>query len=74
MISGEVKGRRIHGHNPEDIDPATSQIEVGRGRGIFIPSMPWEGTANCHVHVYANCFWNFLLKMQKYWRVAPEKR
>ena len=43
MIGGDVKGRRIHGQFPEDLDPVTSPIEVGRGRGIFIPSMPWEG-------------------------------
>jgi uncharacterized protein (DUF1501 family) len=40
---GSVKGGRIHGDYPEDLNPATSDREVGRGRGVFIPTMPWEG-------------------------------
>ena len=38
-----MKGGRIHGDYPEDLNPATSDREVGRGRGVFIPTMPWEG-------------------------------
>jgi hypothetical protein len=38
---GSVKGRMIHGLYPEDINPATSELEVGRGRGVFIPTTPW---------------------------------
>lgn len=43
ILGGSVKGRRVHGEYPEDINPATSELEVGRGRGVFIPSTPWEG-------------------------------
>ncbi len=25
------------------INPDTSELEVGRGRGVFIPTTPWEG-------------------------------
>ena len=38
---GSVKGRRVHGVYPEDINPDTSELEVGRGRGVFIPTTPW---------------------------------
>ena len=38
---GSVKGGRIHGQFPEDLNPATSELEVGRGRGVFIPTTPW---------------------------------
>ena len=43
IIGGSVKGRRIHGVYPDDINPETSELEVGRGRGVFIPTTPWEG-------------------------------
>jgi cullin-associated NEDD8-dissociated protein 1 len=43
LLGGAVKGRRIHGQFPEDLNPATSELEVGRGRGIFVPTTPWEG-------------------------------
>ena len=43
MMGGAVKGRRIHGRFPDDLKPATSPLEVGRGRGVFIPTTPWEG-------------------------------
>lgn len=43
MMGGDVKGQRIHGAFPDDLDPTTSQLEVGRGRGVLIPSVPWEG-------------------------------
>ena len=34
-------------------------------------SLVWSPVANCNLN--ANFFWNFLLKMQKYWRVVPGK-
>ena len=43
MLGGSVRGRRIHGQFPDDLNPATSQLEVGRGRGVLIPTTPWEG-------------------------------
>ena len=43
MLGGSVKGKQIHGEFPYDLDPTTSQLEVGRGRGVLIPSTPWEG-------------------------------
>ena len=43
IIGGSVKGRRVHGVFPDDVNPATSELEVGRGRGVFVPTTPWEG-------------------------------
>jgi uncharacterized protein (DUF1501 family) len=43
MMGGAVKGRRVHGKFPNDLKPATSPLEVGRGRGVLIPTTPWEG-------------------------------
>ena len=43
ILGGAVNGRRIHGQFPEDLNPATSELEVGRGRGVFVPTTPWEG-------------------------------
>ena len=43
MVGGPVQGGRLHGVYPDDLNPDTSELEVGRGRGVFIPSMPWEG-------------------------------
>ena len=43
MLGGDVKGRQIHGEFPDDLDPTTSPLEVGRGRGVLIPTTPWEG-------------------------------
>jgi uncharacterized protein (DUF1501 family) len=43
IVGGAVKGRRIHGQFPDDIKPETSELEIGRGRGVFIPTTPWEG-------------------------------
>ena len=44
---GSVKGRRVHGVYPEDLNPETSDLEVGRGRGVFIPTTPWYGPDSC---------------------------
>ena len=43
IVGGSVKGGHIHGHYPDDLNPATSELEVGGGSGIFIPTTPWEG-------------------------------
>ena len=43
ILGGSVAGGRIHGQFPDDLNPATSQLEVGRGRGVLIPTIPWEG-------------------------------
>lgn len=43
IVGGSVKGQRIHGQFPDDLNPATSPLEVGRGRGVLIPTTPWEG-------------------------------
>ena len=42
-LGGAGKGRRIHGQFPDDLNPAASELEVGRGRGVFVPTTPWEG-------------------------------
>jgi cullin-associated NEDD8-dissociated protein 1 len=43
IAGGSVKGGHIHGQYPDDLNPATSELEVGGGRGVFIPTTPWEG-------------------------------
>ena len=41
IVGGSVKGGHIHGQYPDDLNPATSEFEVGGGRGVFIPTTPW---------------------------------
>jgi len=43
IAGGAVRGRRIHGQYPNDLVSETSPLEVGRGRGVLIPTTPWEG-------------------------------
>eukprot|EP01050_Picozoa_sp_SAG11_P026198 SAG11_NODE_6186_length_1369_cov_0.999213_1_plen_109_part_00 len=43
ILGGSVRGRRVHGRYPGNLDPETSELEVGRGRGVLIPTTPWEG-------------------------------
>jgi uncharacterized protein (DUF1501 family) len=43
IAGGSVRGRRIHGYYPTDLVSETSELEVGRGRGVLIPTTPWEG-------------------------------
>ena len=43
ILGGSVQGQRIHGQFPDDLNPETSELEVGRGRGVLIPTTPWEG-------------------------------
>ena len=46
IAGGTVRGRKIHGQYPADLVPETSELEVGRGRGVLIPTTPWEGMWN----------------------------
>ena len=43
VLGGSVRGGRIHGQFPSDLVSETSPLEVGRGRGVLIPTTPWEG-------------------------------
>ena len=43
IAGGSVRGRRIWGQFPTDLVSETSPLEVGRGRGVLIPTTPWEG-------------------------------